>query len=133
MRAASLPHRLLSTPALTLTPALALAPALAPALVLTLALFLTSGVRPRVHSLAWTLRDLVSPPTTVGSSVTESWAVCRICDSDDPTACYDAGVSYFECFTEAACRTAEVACYDEYAALESECYYASYYAGEESQ
>lgn len=53
--------------------------------------------------------------------------------SDDPAACYDAGVSYFGCFTEAACRTAEVACYDEYAALESECYYASYYAGEESQ
>jgi len=43
--------------------------------------------------------------------------------SDDPTACYDAGRSYFECLTEAACGTAEAACGDEYAALPIACYY----------
>ena len=53
--------------------------------------------------------------------------------SDDPAACYDAGRSYFECLTEAACGMAEVACRDEYAALEAACYYAGYYAGEEVQ
>jgi hypothetical protein len=51
--------------------------------------------------------------------------------SDDPAACYDAGRSYFECYTEAECGTAEVQCRDEYAALEGACYYAGYYAGEE--
>jgi hypothetical protein len=53
--------------------------------------------------------------------------------SDDPAACYDAGQSYFECFIGAECGTAEVACRDEYAALEAACYYAGYYAGEEVQ
>lgn len=43
--------------------------------------------------------------------------------SDDPAACYDAGRSYFECFNEAACGTAEVECYDEYAALPIACSY----------
>ena len=53
--------------------------------------------------------------------------------SDNPAACYDAGQSYFECFIDAECETAEVACRDEYAALEAACYYAGYYAGEEVQ
>jgi hypothetical protein len=53
--------------------------------------------------------------------------------SDNPAACYDAGQSYFECFIDAECGTAEVACRDEYAALEAACYYAGYYAGEEVQ
>jgi hypothetical protein len=44
--------------------------------------------------------------------------------SDDPAACYNAGRSYFECFEKAACGTAEVECYDEYAALPIACSYA---------
>lgn len=44
--------------------------------------------------------------------------------SDDPAACYNAGRSFFECFEEAECGTAEFACVDEYAALEGACYYA---------
>jgi len=43
--------------------------------------------------------------------------------SNDPAACYDAGRSYFECFAEAACGTADYACMDEYAALGRACYY----------
>ena len=52
--------------------------------------------------------------------------------SDDPGACYDAGRSYLECFTNAECGTADFECRDEYAALEDACYYAGYYAVEES-
>jgi hypothetical protein len=44
--------------------------------------------------------------------------------SDDPAACYDAGQSYFECFRDAECGIADVACQDEYAALPIACYYA---------
>lgn len=44
--------------------------------------------------------------------------------ADDSAACYDAGVSYFECVTNADCGSAYADCQDEYAALESACYYA---------
>jgi len=43
--------------------------------------------------------------------------------SDDPAACYGAGQSYFECFIDAECGTADFACMDEYAALEDSCFY----------
>lgn len=44
--------------------------------------------------------------------------------SNDPAACYDAGVSYFECYAEAECGTAEAECLDQYAALVDACSYA---------
>lgn len=43
--------------------------------------------------------------------------------SDDPAACYDAGRSYFECFIDAECGTADFECVDEYAAFEVSCVY----------
>ena len=43
--------------------------------------------------------------------------------SHDPAACYDAGRSYFECFTEAECGTAELECTDEWAAVVDACSY----------
>jgi hypothetical protein len=43
--------------------------------------------------------------------------------SDDPAACYDAGRSYFECFIDAECGTADFECLDEYAAFEVSCLY----------
>jgi hypothetical protein len=50
--------------------------------------------------------------------------------SDHPAACYEAGRSYFDCFTEAECGTAELECLNEYAELVDAC---SYYALEEGQ